>query len=140
MEYLFHRRHFGAMLPNQFPQTARDLQKRDGQFTRAKGFDTFCAVGPCIVPHAEVQFDDLVVRTYVDGQLKQEGSVREMLFGVDTIVEYISAVMTLEPGDLIATGTPPGVGPLHAGATVRVEITGIGVLENTVILRPPATG
>jgi 2-keto-4-pentenoate hydratase/2-oxohepta-3-ene-1,7-dioic acid hydratase in catechol pathway len=117
--------------------TARDLQKRDGQFTRGKGFDTFCAVGPCVVPRGEVHSDDLQVRTYVDGQLKQEGSVREMLFGVDVIIEYVSAVMTLEPGDLIATGTPPGVGPLQPGVTVRVEIAGIGVLENTVILRPP---
>ena len=118
--------------------TARDLQKRDGQFTRGKGFDTFCAVGPCIVPRGEVHHDDLQVRTYVDGELKQEGSVHEMLFGVDVIIEYISAVMTLEPGDLIATGTPPGVGPLQPGVTVRVEIAGVGVLENTVILRPAA--
>src|SRR6202171_6531224 len=119
--------------------TARDLQKRDGQFTRGKGFDTFCSVGPCIVPRGEVHHDDLQVRTYVDGELKQDGSVREMLFGVDLIIEYVSAVMTLEPGDLIATGTPPGVGPLQPGVTVRVEITGIGVLENTVILRPAAS-
>ena len=118
--------------------TARDLQKRDGQFTRGKGFDTFCAVGPCIVPRGEVHFDDLQVRTYVDGELKQAGSVREMLFGVDLIIEYVSAVMTLEPGDLIATGTPPGVGPLQPGVTVRVEIPGVGVLENTVIRRPAA--
>jgi 2-keto-4-pentenoate hydratase/2-oxohepta-3-ene-1,7-dioic acid hydratase in catechol pathway len=118
--------------------TARDLQKRDVQFTRGKGFDTFCAVGPCILPRGDVHHDDLKVRTYVDGELKQEGSVREMLFGVDLIVEYVSAVMTLEPGDLIATGTPPGVGPLQPGVTVRVEIPGVGVLENTVILRPAA--
>ena len=120
--------------------TARDLQKRDGQFTRGKGFDTFCAVGPCMVPRDEVHYDELEVRTYVDGELKQEGSVREMLFGVDVIIEYVSAVMTLERGDLIATGTPPGVGPLQPGVTVRVEIAGIGVLENTVILRPAAPG
>ncbi len=117
--------------------TARDIQKRDVQFTRGKGFDTFCAVGPCIVPREEADYDALQVRTYVDGQLKQEGSVREMLFGVDVIIEFVSAVMTLEPGDLIATGTPPGVGPLQPGVTVRVEIAGIGVLENTVVLRPP---
>jgi len=77
-------------------------------------------VGPCVVPRGEVHSDDLQVRTYVDGQLKQEGSVREMLFGLDVIIEYVSAVMTLEPGDLIATA-PAGRRPLQPGVTVRVE-------------------
>lgn len=113
--------------------TARDFQKKDGQWTRGKGFDTFCAVGPCIVPREEVDFNGLRVRTFVDGVKKQDGSVTEMLFGVNVIIEYVSAFMTLEPGDLIATGTPPGVGPLHPGAKVQIEIEGIGVLENTVI-------
>jgi len=113
--------------------TARDLQRKDGQFTRGKGFDTFCAVGPCMVPKEEVDFPSLRIRTLVDGMVKQDGSVTEMLFSVDAIIAFISAVMTLEPGDLIATGTPPGVGPIEPGSTVRVEITGIGVLENAVV-------
>lgn len=113
--------------------TARDLQRKDGQFTRGKGFDTFCAVGPCIVPKEEADFASLRIRTLVDGQVKQDGSVTEMLFSVDAIIAYITAVMTLEPGDLIATGTPPGVGPIVPGSKVRIEIAGIGVLENAVV-------
>ncbi len=113
--------------------TARDLQRKDGQFTRGKGFDTFCAVGPCIVPEAEADFASFRIRTLVDGQVKQDGSVTDMLFSVDAIIAYITAVMTLEAGDLIATGTPPGVGPILPGSMVRVEIAGIGVLENAVV-------
>lgn len=113
--------------------TARDLQKKDGQWTRGKGFDTFCAVGPCLVSKDDLDFASLRVRTLVDGELKQDGSVLEMIFSLDVIISYITAFMTLEPGDLIATGTPPGVGPLAPGSTVRVEIDGIGVLENPVI-------
>jgi 2-keto-4-pentenoate hydratase/2-oxohepta-3-ene-1,7-dioic acid hydratase in catechol pathway len=113
--------------------TARDLQKKDGQWTRGKGFDTFCAVGPCVVSQDEVDFASLRVRTLVDNVVKQDGSVRDMIFPLDVIIAYITAFMTLEPGDLIATGTPPGVGPLTPGSTVRVEIEGIGVLENPVI-------
>lgn len=113
--------------------TARDLQKKDGQWTRGKGFDTFCAVGPCVVSQDEVDFASLRVRTLVDGVVKQDGSVRDMIFPLDAIIAYITAFMTLEPGDLIATGTPPGVGPLTPGSTVRIEIDGIGVLENPVI-------
>ncbi len=113
--------------------TARDLQKKDGQWTRGKGFDTFCAVGPCLVSPAEVDFKALRVRTLVDGAVKQDGSVLDMIFTPDVIIEYITSFMTLEPGDLIATGTPPGVGPLTPGCTVRVEIDGIGALENRVI-------
>jgi 2-keto-4-pentenoate hydratase/2-oxohepta-3-ene-1,7-dioic acid hydratase in catechol pathway len=112
--------------------TARDLQKRDGQWARAKGFDTFCAVGPCLVSKDEVDFKSLRVRTLVDGEVKQDGSVLDMIFPLDVIISYITAFMTLEPGDLIATGTPPGVGPLAPGCIVRVEIDGIGVLENPV--------
>lgn len=112
--------------------TARDLQKKDVQFTRGKGFDTFCAVGPCLVPKEDLNLNDLRVRTFVDGELKQDGFVKEMIFPVNVIISYISAVMTLEPGDLIATGTPPGVGPLQPGSKVRIEINGIGALENTV--------
>ena len=113
--------------------TARDLQKRDGQWTRGKGFDTFCAVGPCIVPREEVKLSGLRVRTFVDGQKKQDGPVTEMMFGVDAIIAYVSAFMTLEPGDLIATGTPSGVGPLQPGSTVQINIEGIGILSNTVV-------
>jgi 2-keto-4-pentenoate hydratase/2-oxohepta-3-ene-1,7-dioic acid hydratase in catechol pathway len=113
--------------------TARDLQRKDGQFTRGKGFDTFCAVGPCIVPKAEANFAGFRIRTLVNGDVKQDGSVTEMLFSVDAIIAYITAVMTLEPGDLIATGTPPGVGPMEPGSKVRIEIAGIGVLENAVV-------
>jgi 2-keto-4-pentenoate hydratase/2-oxohepta-3-ene-1,7-dioic acid hydratase in catechol pathway len=113
--------------------TARDLQRKDGQFTRGKGFDTFCAVGPCIVPKEAANFAAFRIRTLVNGEVKQDGSVTEMLFSVDAIIAYITAVMTLEPGDLIATGTPPGVGPIEPGSKVRVEIAGIGVLENAVV-------
>jgi 2-keto-4-pentenoate hydratase/2-oxohepta-3-ene-1,7-dioic acid hydratase in catechol pathway len=113
--------------------TARDLQRKDGQFTRGKGFDTFCAVGPAIVPRDEADFASFRIRTLVNGSVKQDGSVAEMIFSVGAIIAYVSAVMTLEPGDLIATGTPPGVGPIEPGSVVRIEIAGIGVLENAVV-------
>ena len=113
--------------------TARDLQKKDGQWTRGKGFDTFCAVGPCMVSPDEVEFGKLRVQTIVDGDLKQDGSVNDMLFSVGDIIAYVSEFMTLEPGDLIATGTPPGVGPLQPGSRVRIKIEGIGVLDNAVV-------
>jgi len=112
--------------------TARDLQKKDRQWTRAKGCDTFCAVGPCIIPKEDLAVEHLRIRTSIDGALKQDGLVRDMIFSVAAIIEFVTAFMTLEPGDLIATGTPPGVGPLQPGATVEVEIEGIGVLRNTV--------
>ena len=113
--------------------TARDLQKKDGQWTRAKGFDTFCAVGPCLVPRDEIEFDKLRVQTLVDGETKQDGSVKDMLRSVDDVISYVSGFMTLEPGDLIATGTPSGVGPIQPGSRVQVIIEGIGVLDNTVV-------
>jgi 2-keto-4-pentenoate hydratase/2-oxohepta-3-ene-1,7-dioic acid hydratase in catechol pathway len=113
--------------------TARDLQRKDGQWTRGKGFDTFCPVGPYIVPRDEVNLATLRVRTLVDGELKQDAGIQEMIFSVNDIIAYISAFMTLEPGDLIATGTPSGVGPLQPGSRVRVEIEGVGVLENPVV-------
>jgi 2-keto-4-pentenoate hydratase/2-oxohepta-3-ene-1,7-dioic acid hydratase in catechol pathway len=112
--------------------TARDLQKKDGQWTRGKGFDTFCAVGPCILPREEADFKSFRVQTFVNGEKKQDAPVTEMLFDVNNIIAYVSAFMTLESGDLIATGTPPGVGPLQPGSTVQIVINGIGVLENTV--------
>jgi len=113
--------------------TARDLQRKDGQWTRGKGFDTFCPVGPCIVPREEADFPSFRVRTLVDGEVKQDGSVLDMLFSVNDIIAYITSFMTLEPGDLIATGTPPGVGPVQPGAKIQIDIPGIGVLENTVV-------
>jgi 2-keto-4-pentenoate hydratase/2-oxohepta-3-ene-1,7-dioic acid hydratase in catechol pathway len=113
--------------------TARDLQKKDGQWTRGKGFDTFCAVGPSIVRREEADFKSFRVQTFVNSEKKQDAPVTDMLFGVSDIIAYVSAFMTLEPGDLIATGTPPGVGPLQQGSIVKVVIEGVGVLENPVI-------
>jgi 2-keto-4-pentenoate hydratase/2-oxohepta-3-ene-1,7-dioic acid hydratase in catechol pathway len=112
--------------------TARDLQKSDGQWTRGKGFDTFCAVGPCMVLKEDVTLQNLRIRTIVDDVVRQDGSPREMIFSLAAIIEFVTDFMTLEPGDLIATGTPPGVGLLQPGSTVQVEIEGIGVLKNTV--------
>ena len=113
--------------------TARDLQKKDTQWARAKGFDTFCPVGPWIVPRASADPQAFRVRTCLDGELKQDGAVSDMIFPIPVIIEHITAFMTLEPGDLVATGTPPGVGPMLPGSTVRVEIEGIGALENPVV-------
>ncbi len=110
--------------------TARDLQKSDVQFTRAKGFDTFCPVGP----HIETQLNpaDVLVETHVNGALRQSGSTSLMAYPVAFLVRWISRVMTLFPGDLIATGTPAGVGPLVAGDIVEISISGVGVLRNPV--------
>lgn len=110
--------------------TARDLQKKDGQFTRGKGFDTFLPLGPCL--ETELDVARLRVSTRVNGEIKQDGSTVDMIFPCAFLVEYISAVMTLMPGDLILTGTPAGVGPLQSGDRVEVEIEGIGVLANAV--------
>jgi 2-keto-4-pentenoate hydratase/2-oxohepta-3-ene-1,7-dioic acid hydratase in catechol pathway len=112
--------------------TARDLQKKDGQWTRGKGFDTFCPVGPWWVPKEEVDFDSLRVITRVNGEVRQEAPVTQMLFSVGVVLEFISQCMTLEPGDLVATGTPPGVGPVQPGDRVQVEIPGLGILENPI--------
>jgi 2-keto-4-pentenoate hydratase/2-oxohepta-3-ene-1,7-dioic acid hydratase in catechol pathway len=110
--------------------TARDLQRKDVQFTRAKGFDTFCPVGPWI--ETDVELDALEVRGHVNGELRQQGHVSQMVFSIATQISFISRVMTLEPGDLIATGTPEGVGPLLAGDTVEITVTGVGTLRNSV--------
>ncbi len=111
--------------------TARDLQNKDGQWTRAKGFDTFCPVGPVVAdgldPWAGVQ-----VETRVNEGVKQSGTTSDFIFPLDVVIRYISQVMTLEPGDLIATGTPKGVGPVVAGDVVEVSIAGIGKLRNPV--------
>ncbi len=112
--------------------TARDLQKKDGQWTRGKGFDTFCPVGPWWVPKEDLAFDNLRVITRVNGEVKQDAPVTDMIFSVGAILQYVTEFMTLEPGDLIATGTPPGVGPVQVGDTVEVEIPGLGILENPV--------
>ena len=112
--------------------TARDLQKRDGQWTRAKGFDSFCPVGP--VADAPADLSRLSVVTRVNGRERQRGSASDMVFGIPAILQYISGIMTLEPGDLVATGTPAGVGPLADGDIVEVEIEGVSRVSNPVQL------
>jgi 2-keto-4-pentenoate hydratase/2-oxohepta-3-ene-1,7-dioic acid hydratase in catechol pathway len=111
--------------------TARDLQKLDVQFTRAKGFDTFCPLGPVI--ETSLDLADATVETFVNGTRKQYGHTSEMIFSLDVIIRYIVQVMTLEPGDVIATGTPSGVGSLVAGDVVEVSVSGVGTLRNPVI-------
>jgi 2-keto-4-pentenoate hydratase/2-oxohepta-3-ene-1,7-dioic acid hydratase in catechol pathway len=119
---------FGYTIGNDI--TARDLQKIDDQWTRAKGFDTFCAFGPWI--DTEFDISDAVITCRVNDQPRQMASTRDVVFSVPTLIAYISSVMTLEPGDLIFTGTPAGVGPLKAGDEVVAEIEGLGVLRNPV--------
>jgi 2-keto-4-pentenoate hydratase/2-oxohepta-3-ene-1,7-dioic acid hydratase in catechol pathway len=109
--------------------TARDLQRKDGQWTRAKSFDTFAPFGPWI---AKIDPSNAAIQTRVNGVVKQKSSTSDLIFGVPKLVEFISGVMTLEPGDLIATGTPPGVGMLQKGDVVEVDIEGIGALKNFV--------
>jgi len=106
--------------------TARDLQKKDGQWTRAKGFDTFCPAGPWV--ETELEPRDVRVACSVNGALRQDGRTSQMIFDVPALVAYVSAVMTLEPGDLLVTGTPEGVGPLVDGDALEVMVEGIGVL------------
>lgn len=113
--------------------TARDIQRKDVQFSRGKGFDTFCAVGPWMIPRDEFRIDAARVITRLDGETKQDAPLTDMIFPVDVIIAFVTECMTLEPGDLIATGTPPGVGPMLPGSTIEVEITGIGVLKNSII-------
>jgi 2-keto-4-pentenoate hydratase/2-oxohepta-3-ene-1,7-dioic acid hydratase in catechol pathway len=111
--------------------TARDLQKKDGQWSRAKGFDTFCPLGPVIA--TDVEPSQLRIRTLLNGDIKQDAPVSAMLFDVPTLVSYVSKVMTLLPGDVITTGTPSGVGPMQRGDVVEVWIEGIGRLRNRVV-------
>jgi 2-keto-4-pentenoate hydratase/2-oxohepta-3-ene-1,7-dioic acid hydratase in catechol pathway len=113
--------------------TARDLQRKDGQFTRAKGFDSFCPLGPWI--ETELDTSDLQVQTYLNGDLKQDGSTKDMIFDVPALIAHVSSVMTLLPGDVILTGTPEGVGPMNVGDEVEVSIAGIGTLTNKVAQR-----
>lgn len=110
--------------------TARDLQRKDVQFTRAKSFDTFCPVGPWI--QTELDASDIVVSARVDGQVRQHGHTRDMIFPIPMLVAYVSRMMTLEAGDIISTGTPEGVGPLVDGNVLETEIEGVGVLRNPV--------
>jgi 2-keto-4-pentenoate hydratase/2-oxohepta-3-ene-1,7-dioic acid hydratase in catechol pathway len=111
--------------------TARDIQKKDVQFTRAKSFDTFCPFGPWI--ETELDLSGAHVETFVNQKRRQSAAIAEMTFPVDVLVRWISQVMTLVPGDVIATGTPSGVGPLAAGDVVEVTIGGIGTLRNPVV-------
>ncbi|PID54142.1 MAG: 2-hydroxyhepta-2,4-diene-1,7-dioate isomerase [Micrococcales bacterium] len=113
--------------------TARDAQASDGQWARAKGFDTACPLGPWIVTGLDPE--ELSIRTRVDGQLHQDGNTRDLVFGIEDLVEYVSAAFTLLPGDVILTGTPAGVGPIEDGQVVEVEIEGIGALRNRVMRR-----
>jgi 2-keto-4-pentenoate hydratase/2-oxohepta-3-ene-1,7-dioic acid hydratase in catechol pathway len=113
--------------------TARDFQKADGVFARAKGFDSFCPVGPAVVTGIDPRA--IRVRCLVNDQVRQDGTTSDMVFDVATLISYVSHVMTLEPGDLIATGTPAGVGALVAGDRVVVEVEGIGALSNPVVDR-----
>jgi 2-keto-4-pentenoate hydratase/2-oxohepta-3-ene-1,7-dioic acid hydratase in catechol pathway len=111
--------------------TARDLQRSDGQWTRAKGFDTFCPLGPAV----ETEFDPsegAAIIGRVNGEVRQEATTADLIFGVPQLVAYISAVMTLLPGDVILTGTPEGVGPVQPGDVMEVEVEGIGILRNPV--------
>jgi len=111
--------------------TARDLQKVDDQWTRAKGFDTFCPVGPVIANELN-PWAGMKVECRVNGEVRQQSTTKDFLFPLGDVIRYIANVMTLLPGDLIATGTPAGVGPLNAGDAVEVEVEGVGVLRNTV--------
>jgi 2-keto-4-pentenoate hydratase/2-oxohepta-3-ene-1,7-dioic acid hydratase in catechol pathway len=111
--------------------TARDLQKKDGQWTRAKGFDTFCPVGPIV----DTAFDlgtGVTLETHVNGELRQHGSTADFIFDIPTLLAYITAAFTLEPGDLLLTGTPAGVGPIVVGDLVTVSVPGLGTLSNAV--------
>ncbi len=122
---------FGAVCVNDV--TARELQERDVQFTRAKGFDTFCPVGPCLV--TDLDLSDLTIEGRVNGVVRQRSTTRELIFPPEYLVYFVSRVMTLLPGDIISTGTPAGIGPLSPGDTVEVDVEGVGVLGNPVVAR-----
>jgi 2-keto-4-pentenoate hydratase/2-oxohepta-3-ene-1,7-dioic acid hydratase in catechol pathway len=113
--------------------TARDLQRHDVQFTRAKGFDSFCPLGPWI--ETDLDTSDLSVTTHLNGDLVQDGRTKDLVFDVPALVAYVTSVMTLLPGDVILTGTPDGVGPMQVGDEVEVTVSGIGSLTNTVVSR-----
>ena len=111
--------------------SARDLQKKDGQWTRAKGFDTFCPIGPIVSDELDPDAG-VTIETRVNGELRQQASTQDLIFPIPVLLRYISAAFTLEPGDLVLTGTPSGVGPLKPGDRVEVSVAGLGVLQNTV--------
>jgi 2-keto-4-pentenoate hydratase/2-oxohepta-3-ene-1,7-dioic acid hydratase in catechol pathway len=122
---------FGYTIGNDV--TERDMQRSDGQWTRAKGFDSFCPLGPWI--ETELDTGDLKVTTHLNGDLVQDGTTKDMIFDVPALVSYVSSVMTLLPGDVILTGTPEGVGPMQVGDEVEVTVSGIGSLTNKVVAR-----
>ncbi len=111
--------------------TLRDLQKSDTQWTRAKGFDTSCPLGPWI--ETELDVDDVSIRSWVNGEIKQDGSTADFIFDIPTLIEHISETITLLPGDVILTGTPAGVGKIVAGDRVAIAVSGLGVLANPVM-------
>jgi 2-keto-4-pentenoate hydratase/2-oxohepta-3-ene-1,7-dioic acid hydratase in catechol pathway len=115
--------------------TARDLQKKDNQWTRAKGFDTFCPVGPVVTDEID-PWAGVGVRTTVNDEVRQDGNTRDFIFSLDVVLRYITQVMTLFPGDLIATGTPQGVGPAVAGDVIAVSVEGVGTLRNQLVNEP----
>ena len=114
--------------------TARTLQRKDSQWSRAKGFDTFCPLGEPM-PLDDVELGSLSVVTRVNGEERQRGRSDQMVFSIPFLISYISGIMTLEAGDLLATGTPEGVGPLSVGDVVEIELTGLEVLRNPVFAR-----
>ncbi len=124
---------FGYTIANDV--TARDLQRKDGRFSRAKGFDTFCPLGPWITTGIEPgRFaDGVAIQTHLDGDLVQDGTTADMVYDIPTLIAHASAIMTLLPGDVILTGTPEGVGPLHAGNEIEVSVAGLGALTNQVV-------
>jgi 2-keto-4-pentenoate hydratase/2-oxohepta-3-ene-1,7-dioic acid hydratase in catechol pathway len=126
---------FGYTVANDV--TARDLQSKDGQWTRAQGFDSFCPLGPWIETDLDPQqfADGVAIQTHLNGDLVQDGSTRDLIFDIPSLVAYITSVMTLLPGDVILTGTPEGIGPMQPGDEVEVSVAGIGALINTVAKR-----
>ncbi len=115
--------------------TARDLQKKDVQYTRAKGFDTFAPLGPCIAVGHDLR-QPVGIEGWVNGERRQGSSTRELIFGIPRLIAHITAVMTLLPGDIISTGTPAGIGPLKPGDSVTIKVEGVGELTNPVVARP----
>jgi 2-keto-4-pentenoate hydratase/2-oxohepta-3-ene-1,7-dioic acid hydratase in catechol pathway len=114
--------------------TARDLQNKDGQWTRAKGFDTFCPVGPLVTDEINPWAGaGIGIETRVNGEVRQQGNTRDFIFSLGVVIRYITQAMTLVPGDLIATGTPKGVGPVVAGDKIEISVEGVGTLRNPVV-------
>jgi 2-keto-4-pentenoate hydratase/2-oxohepta-3-ene-1,7-dioic acid hydratase in catechol pathway len=112
--------------------TARDLQKADGQWTRAKSFDTFCPVGPKLIPPDKIDPNNAKIQLILNGEIKQDSTTSDFIFSIEQVLSFISKIMTLNPGDIITTGTPSGIGPLKPGDIVEVKIECIGALKNSV--------